>query len=154
MFRISFFSCTLFLLFACKNAGDGNKNTSDTLNGPIQILGKEVGDTSLFTTIQWLDSVKSFNNVTEGQKLEVAFRFKNTGSKPLIIESVQPSCGCTVANPPKEPVLPGNEGVINGTFDSNGRVGTNHKTLYITANTKGSQSHELKFDVEVVKSNK
>ena len=36
-------------------------------------------------------------------------------------------------------------------FNSEGRVGSNHKTLYVYANTKGNTSHELQFDVEVEK---
>jgi uncharacterized protein DUF1573 len=108
-------------------------------------------DSTQFTTIQWMETKKDFGKVTEGQKLEVAFRFKNTGDKPLIIYKVQPSCGCTVAETPEKPIQPGEEGVIKGAFDSNGRSGTQHKSLMVRANTKGNQDHELVFDVEVVK---
>jgi len=108
-------------------------------------------DTANFTTIQWIDSVKDYGKIAEGQKLEVLYRFKNTGDKPLVIESVRPSCGCTVANPPKEPIAPGAEGEIRGSFDSNGKSGMQQKTIYVAANTKGVQSHELKFSVDVEK---
>ena len=109
-------------------------------------------DSATFTTLQWLDSAnKNFGKIAEGQKLEVAFHFKNTGDHPLIIEKVQPSCGCTVAEQPTEPVAPGKEGVIKASFNSEGRVGPNHKTLFVYANTKGTTSHELKFEVEVEK---
>jgi hypothetical protein len=69
----------------------------------------------------------------------------------LIIEKVQPSCGCTVAEQPEEPIGPGKEGVIKASFNSEGRIGPNHKTLYVFANTKGNRSHELHFEVEVEK---
>jgi Protein of unknown function (DUF1573) len=108
-------------------------------------------DTANFTTIQWIDSIKDYGKITEGQKLEVLYRFKNTGNKPLIIESVRPSCGCTVADPPKEPVAPGAEGEIKGSFDSNGKSGQQHKTIFVMANTKGIQNHELAFTVEIQK---
>lgn len=108
-------------------------------------------DSANFTSIEWIDQHKKFDRITEGQKLEVVFHFKNTGSKPLIISHVQPSCGCTVADPPKEPIAPGEEGEIRGSFDSNGKEGLQHKTLYVQANTKGTQSHELAFEVEVEK---
>jgi len=112
---------------------------------------KEKKDTASFTTIQWIDSVKDYGKINEGQKLEVLFRFKNTGNKPLVIESVHPSCGCTVADPPKEPIAPGAEGEIKGSFDSNGKSGQQHKSIEVTANTKGMQSHDLVFTVEVLK---
>jgi Protein of unknown function (DUF1573) len=103
------------------------------------------------TTIQWLDSTKDFGKIQEGQQLAVSFRFKNTGDKPLVIERVQPSCGCTVAEQSKEPVAPGNEGEIKATFNSQGHNGINHKTLFVYANTKNSPNYSLQFVVEVQK---
>ena len=109
-------------------------------------------DSSLFTKITWLDSTdRNFGTIPEGQKLEVAYRFLNSGAKPLIIARVQPSCGCTVAEQPEEPILPGKEGVIKASFNSEGRVGINHKKLYVIANTSGTQSNEVQFSVLVQK---
>lgn len=109
-------------------------------------------DTAQFTKITWLDSTqRDFGTIPEGQKLEVAFRFLNSGSKPLIIARVQPSCGCTVAEQPDEPILPGKEGVIKASFNSEGRVGINHKKIYVIANTQGTQSNEVNFSVLVQK---
>jgi len=109
-------------------------------------------DTSLYTTITWLDSTdRNYGNIPEGKKLEVAYRFLNSGNKPLIIARVQPSCGCTVAEQPEEPVQPGKEGVIKASFNSEGRTGINNKTIFVVANTKGTQSNELRFSVLVQK---
>ncbi len=109
-------------------------------------------DSSLFTTVTWLDSTnRSFGTIPEGRKLEVAFRFVNSGLRPLIIQRVQASCGCTVAEQPDEPVLPGKEGVIKASFNSEGRIGVNNKTLYVIANTRGSITNELHFSVVVEK---
>ncbi len=109
-------------------------------------------DSSLFTKITWLDSTeRDFGTIPEGQKLEVTYRFLNAGNKPLIIARVQPSCGCTVAEQPEEPILPGKEGVIKASFNSEGRVGINHKKLYVIANTLGTQSNEVQFSVSVKK---
>jgi|SRR5687767_12499352 hypothetical protein len=108
-------------------------------------------DSTQFTTIQWIDSTRDYGKINEGQTLDVSFRFKNTGDKPLIIRSVRPSCGCTAADPPKEPVAPGAEGTIKASFNSQGREGINRKDLYVEANTKGTQNHVVHFDVEVVK---
>jgi|SRR6185312_5176754 hypothetical protein len=109
-------------------------------------------DSSQFTTIRWLDSTyQDFGTIPEGKKLEVAFHFLNSGTRPLIIEQVRPSCGCTVAEQPQEAIAPGKEGVIRATFNSEGRVGVNNKSLYITANTKNSQNNEVRFSVIVNK---
>ena len=111
-----------------------------------------LADSARYTTIEWLDSAKKdFGKIPEGQKLQVAFRFRNTGTMPLVIARVQPSCGCTIAEQPREPIAPGAEGQIKATFNSQGRAGINHKTLFVTANTKGTQHHDLHFVVEVEK---
>lgn len=100
------------------------------------------------TTIQWLDSTKNLGKITEGEKIEIAFRFVNTGNEPLVIENVVPTCGCTVAEKPA-PVLPGKEGYIKAVFDSHGRSGTQHKSLTVYANT-AAMIYPLTFDVDVV----
>jgi hypothetical protein len=105
--------------------------------------------TEALTSIEWLDSVKNYGKINEGQVLEVSFRFKNTGDKPLVISNVRPGCGCTAANPPDKPILPGEEGVINASFNSQGRVGPNKKDIFVTANTLDKKDHVLHFDVEV-----
>lgn len=106
-------------------------------------------DPANFTTIQWLDSTKVFGKITEGDKLPVSFRFKNSGSKPLIIKETHASCGCTVVDKPEKPFAPGEEGEIKAIYNSEGHVGTQNKTITVSSNT--SESKELKFSLEVVK---
>jgi hypothetical protein len=142
------FLFVIIILASCKNQADKNSGTSPLQGAPA---ADKITDSSKFTVLQWIDSAKDYGKITEGQKLEVLFRFKNVGDKPLVIESVRPGCGCTVADPPKEPIAPGAEGEIKGSFDSQGKSGTQHKTIYVMANTKGSQSHEISFTVDVQK---
>ena len=106
-------------------------------------------DSARYTSIQWLDSTKDFGTVPEGQKINVDFRFRNTGTTPLVITQVRPSCGCTIAEQPQEPIAPGAEGHISAIFNSQGHPGANRKTLFVTANTKGAQNYSLHFTVVV-----
>ena len=141
MKSILLFSLAAVIVVSCKNNYANNDEHGDkqaVSNDPANI-----------TQVQWLDTAKDLGTVTEGQKLEVSFRFKYVGDKPLVIERVQPSCGCTVADPPKEAIAPGAEGVIKGVFDSNGRIGPNHKTMTVYANT--AQPRDLVFNVVVEK---
>lgn len=107
-------------------------------------------DSKETTSIQWLDSVQNIGKVLEGKKVEVLFHFINSGAKPLVIKSATPSCGCTVPVVPEAPIAPGKEGVIKAVFDSQGRMGTNHKTITVVANTGANTGHILSFDVEVI----
>ncbi len=86
------------------------------------------------TTVQIIDSVYNFGKVTDGDKVEYSYRFKNTGTKPLVVVQASASCGCTVPEKPEKPILPGQIGFIKIVFDSKGRVGEAHKTITVTSN--------------------
>ena len=131
------------VFFSC-GTGDVKKVNASSMEIPK--------DSSLFTNITWLDSTsRNYGSIAEGRTLEVAYRFLNSGNKPLIISRVQPSCGCTVAEQPEAPIMPGKEGVIKASFNSEGRIGVNHKKIYVMANTRGTQNNEVEFSVLVEK---
>jgi hypothetical protein len=135
---------TAFILIFAAVLATACGNSEQTYKQPELINTKELTD------IQWIDSTVDLGRINEGQMVEVVFRFRNTGKKPLVIRGVHPGCGCTVANPPAEPIAPGAEGEIKATFDSKGRPGVNHKSISVDANTNGSQTHEVSFNVEVI----
>lgn len=67
------------------------------------------------------------------------FKFKNTGSEPLIISDAKGSCGCTVPTYPKNvPIKPGESQVIKVTYDTK-RPGNFTKTVSINSNAKVPQ---------------
>ncbi|MCX6313940.1 MAG: DUF1573 domain-containing protein [Sphingobacteriales bacterium] len=88
------------------------------------------------TTVQVIDSSYNFGKVTDGDKVEYNYRFKNTGTKPLVIINTTASCGCTIPQKPERPIAAGDTGVIKVVFDSKGRVGTAHKTITVVANAR------------------
>ncbi len=114
-----------------------------------EIREKAKTDKDFVTQVEWPVTEKELGTIEEGQKLEVIFEYKNTGSKPLVIKNVQATCGCTVPEIPKEPVMPGKSGFIKAVFDSQGRAGENHKSITVFANTKPGE-HKLDFSVNVM----
>jgi hypothetical protein len=86
------------------------------------------------TTVQIIDTAYNFGKVVNGDKVEYNFRFKNTGKKPLIITNTAASCGCTVAEKPEQPVMPGETSFIKVVFNSKGKVGHNEKSITVTSN--------------------
>ena len=86
------------------------------------------------TTVQTIDSVYNFGKVTDGEKVEYSFKFRNTGQNPLIISSATASCGCTVPEKPDAPISPGQIGYLKVVFDSKGRVGDVHKDITVRSN--------------------
>lgn len=87
------------------------------------------------TSVQLIDSVYNFGNITEGEKVTFNFRFKNSGKKPLVISNTSASCGCTVPEKPEKPILPGETGFIKVVFNSKGKVGHNEKNITVMSNT-------------------
>lgn len=133
-----------------------DKKTGDTSNNADSLMqvekAKLMSDTANYTNIQWLDSTfLSMGTVNEGAQVEVSFRFKNIGTKPLVIANVTASCGCTIPETPQQPFAPGEEGVIKAKFDSKGRVGEQRKHISVDANTTPSRAHDLEFTVDVKK---
>lgn len=114
------------------------------------IAAADVNEPAAVTTIQWLDSTFDKGTIAEGEKIEIVYRFKNTGENPLVIKDVRPSCGCTVAEKPLEPVAPGKEGSIKAVFDSHNKPGPNHKTITVVTNTQ-PETYSLTFNVIVNK---
>ena len=64
------------------------------------------------------------------------FTYTNVGESPLIINQAVASCGCTVPEYDKDPVKPGERGTIRVRFDSNGKSGTQYKTIMIFSNSE------------------
>ncbi|MEO6583434.1 MAG: DUF1573 domain-containing protein [Ferruginibacter sp.] len=87
------------------------------------------------TTVQIIDSVYDFGQVTEGEIVSFNFRFKNTGTNPLVVSDVSASCGCTVPEKPEAPIRPGETGFIKAKFDTNKRPGEALKTVHVTSNS-------------------
>ncbi len=77
------------------------------------------------------------------------YNFTNTGSEPLVLQNVQPSCGCTTPEWSKKPVVPGGKGFIKATFDPAGRPGSFAKSITVVSNAVNSPV-VLKFTGEVI----
>lgn len=77
-----------------------------------------------------------FGRVKEGEIVDYTYKFKNTGNAMLIISKATATCGCTVPEWPKEPIKPGDSGVIRVKFDSKNTKNLQTKYVNINANTK------------------
>lgn len=89
-------------------------------------------------------SEHDFGTIEQGTPQETSFKFTNTGNAPLIITDAKSSCGCTVPNPPKEPIAPGETSELVVKFNGSGQNQVT-KTITVTANTeKGSELLRIK----------
>ena len=123
---------------SCKN--EKNSNMPDNAINPSVIDNPATASSTKkkednVPVFKFDNDIHDFGKMVEGEKVSFAFRFKNVGKGDLVIRAAQGSCGCTVPEYPKEPVKPGIEGIINVTFDSDGKEGFQEKTITLISNT-------------------
>jgi hypothetical protein len=71
------------------------------------------------------------------------FVFVNNGNKPLIITNTQGSCGCTVPTTPKDPIAPGERGVIGVKYATDRAGQPFTKSITVTSNAVGQETKVL-----------
>lgn len=84
--------------------------------------------------IKFSKTTYQFGKIKEGEKVNYAFQFKNTGDAPLVIKNVDVSCGCTFPSYPFIPIKPGKKGEIEVTFNSEHKVGRQKPTVTVITN--------------------
>lgn len=88
------------------------------------------------TSLKFDKERHDFGNVGPDTDNITEFTVTNTGDKPLIIEDVAASCGCTMPKKPEGPISPGESDVIEVKFHPKpGQKNEIIKTVTVTANT-------------------
>ena len=121
------FVLALVSIVACNQQTKKN-STKET---KVKTSSQSTGDKP---KIHFTESEHDFGELVAGETVTYAFKFSNSGGADLIISNVRTTCGCTVSDFPKEPIKPGESGVIKLTFDSRGRQGYQNKTATVTSN--------------------
>ena len=78
--------------------------------------------------------ILDFGTAKQGESKTVIFTFTNKGNKPLIVSDALKGCGCTSVKWTKEPVMPGKQGYVWATFNSNIGYGHIMKPIHIHSN--------------------
>ena len=146
---------TVHLIPSCKskpNSGQEEKISPELINNPATASDQQNNDPDAIPVFSFETDNHEFGEITQGEKVSYAFRFKNTGKAPLVISTASASCGCTVPEYTKSPVKPGDEGFINVTFDSEGKSGMVSKTVTLIANTiPNTKVLTISADIQVPK---
>ena len=80
----------------------------------------------------------NFGTITDKDPVQkCTFTFTNVGNAPLVINQAVASCGCTVPQYSKKPIMPGEKGSITVTFNSRGQFPSHFKkTVTVRSNGK------------------
>lgn len=96
----------------------------------------EKATTMAQTTVEWEQVEHNYGKVKTGAVVKHTFKFKNTGTEPLLLTRVKASCGCTTPSYSKEPIPPGGEGFIDVSFNTAGKSGIQRKSVTVTSNSQ------------------
>ncbi len=141
----AFILVMVFILSACQ--GKKDQVPASVVNIPNTASGE--ADLDALPKFEFMETIHDFGKVIQGEVVTFSFRFKNTGGSDLLISGVSASCGCTATKYPKDPVKPGQQEVIEVSFNSGGKQGFQNKTLTVAANTQPSTT-VLSIKAEVV----
>lgn len=148
--------CTLSIT-ACQEEKKETKEdkgllSTDIVNNPMSAEGVDSVAYEDLPTMDFEDTLHNFGNITDGQKATHYFKFTNNGKTPLIVSHAKGSCGCTVAEYPRDPIAPGESGVMKVVFDSKDKSGHQEKSVAITTNSKRGL-HTLYIKADIVSTN-
>jgi hypothetical protein len=154
MFRhLILVASVIIFTVACKNSKNpdlpDNAINPSVVDNPVSASANKNSKDNV-PVFQFAVASHDFGKIIQGEKVSFAFQFKNIGKGDLVIRAAQGSCGCTVPEFPKEAVKPGEGGIINVTFNSEGREGLQEKTITIISNTMPN-THMLTISGVVVK---
>ncbi len=89
----------------------------------------EIGPRIKFATM-----LHDFGRARAGEPVLYTYVFTNTGNRVLILNSVQPQCGCTTAGQWSKQVEPGQTGVVPIKFNTSNYNGPVFKQVTVTCN--------------------
>ena len=92
------------------------------------------------------EPVYQFGEMDNNKKVEHAFIVRNDGDATLNISRVKTSCGCTVAQPEKKVLAPGEATKVNATLSLRGRQGKVTKSITVYSDDPETPSFVLKFE--------
>lgn len=106
----------------------------------FSVLGsfaQEPVSTSTQDSIVFEKMVHDYGTIEQGGDGNCEFKFTNKGKLPLVLSNVKASCGCTVPEWPKEPILPGKNGSIKVKYNT-ANIGSFGKTITVSSNAINS----------------
>ena len=104
---------------------------------------------SAFAQLTWDKTEQTFYATPEDGSVVARYRFTNTRSKPIKIQSVLTSCGCTTAALAKNEYAPGESGEIAANFVFGGHTGSQYKRIMVSTSAAPGQPTTLKLNVYI-----
>lgn len=139
---------SIYLVFTSCSHNSNNPTNQEPSSNEVNI-----GNKDKLPIIDFEEEEHDFGKIVQGEKVTYDFKFTNVGKSNLVISNAAASCGCTVADFPKEPIPPGKSGKITVEFNSEGKSGYTEKTITVVTNCEPN-TKILKIKVDIVEPTK
>lgn len=123
----------MLLLTSCRTKQDSD---TDIIRNPQSAQGYD--DKEAMPVITFDSDLHDFGRLSAGESVSYSFHFRNTGKSDLVISGASATCGCTVADYPKQRIAPGGEGYVTVTFKSAGKSGQQFQEVTVVTNAQPS----------------
>ena len=75
------------------------------------------------TALSVADSVRHYYPIVASEKLHLSYILRNIGDSPLLLDDIQPSCGCIAGKLNANVIPPHDSLIVSFTFDSSKNAG-------------------------------
>ncbi len=99
--------------------------------------------------LSFAEKKHDFGKISQDEKVTTDFTFTNTGKSDLNIRSTKANCGCTVSNPDKDTLAPGESSKISVTFNPRGRRGKQSKVITVFSNDPSAPTQQVSITANV-----
>lgn len=111
---------------------------TDIIKNPNSAQGYD--ESERMPKIVFETDMHDFGQLMAGEVISYSFKFTNTGNADLVISGCDASCGCTVADYPRERIAPGKTGYITVSFKSQGMSGHQMKEVIVASNAQPART--------------
>ena len=121
----------------------GKPIKTETKTNEVKAETTEVSDNQNGAEITFKETNHDFGTIPFKGNGSYEFEFVNTGNEPLILTQPKSSCGCTVPEWPRQPILPGESNVVKVTYKNTDRPGNFNKYVTVFSNAKVNKEVKL-----------
>jgi hypothetical protein len=113
----------------------------------LLVFGLSLGQ-PVFAGLTWDTTFREIQVPSNQGEVLLDFGFKNKGTEPVEISSIQTSCGCTTAKVDSKRIAPGESGAVHVRYDVGGRKGTQVKGVIVQTSDHSKQNLTLRILIQ------
>lgn len=132
------FLCGTLLAAGCRNKSVEPEYDMSIIHNPNTAEGYDKSEK--MPVIRFEKNMHDFGTLTSGESISYSFKFTNAGNADLLISNCEATCGCTVADYPRDIVKPGEGGYVTVTFNSSGKAGQQLQEVTVVSNAQPSRT--------------